>query len=86
MTTSHNPTDATRGQSLKLRVLAHKEALEKNLAKLGPNDRQRRAIEAALSEIQGLITGDLDHIPKVVAAELNQWLEATKYVDEQPRT
>jgi len=81
MGTKINPTDATRGQSLKLRVLAHKKALEADLARLGPSDRSRRPIEAALSQIEGLLTGDLDHIPKVVAEELNRWLEATKYVD-----
>lgn len=80
MSTNINPVDATRSQSLRLRAAAHKEALEESLAKLDPNDRSRRDIEAALSELQGLLTGDLDHIPKVVAAELSRWLEATKYV------
>ena len=82
MSTNINPVDASRGQSLRLRVAAHKEALEQSLAKLGTNDRSRRDIEAALSEVQGLLTGDLDRIPKVVAAELSKWLEATKYVGE----
>lgn len=85
MTTNINPTDATRGQSLKLRVLAHKKALEGSLAKLGPGDRSRRPLEAALSQLDGLLTGDLDRIPNTVAAELNRWLEATKYVDDQLR-
>jgi hypothetical protein len=85
MSTNTNPTDATRGQSLKLRVLAHKKALEDNLTKLGAGDRSRRPIEAALSQIEGLLTGDLDRIPNAVATELNRWLEATKYVDDQPR-
>ena len=80
MGTNINAVDATRGQSLRLRVAAHKEALEKSLAKLVPNDRSRRDIEAALSEVQGLLTGDLDHIPKVVAAELSRWLETTKNI------
>jgi hypothetical protein len=81
MTTTINPVDATRGQSLKLRVAAHKQALEKNLATLAPGDRARRDIEVALNEVEGLLTGDLDHIPKVVAVELSRWLEANKYVD-----
>ena len=85
MGTTINPTDATRGQSLKLRVLAHKKALEDSLTKLGAGDRARRPIEAALNQIDGLLTGDLDRIPNAVATELNQWLEATKYVDDQPR-
>jgi len=78
-------TDKTRGQSLKLRVLAHKKALEETLATLSPADRYRRDVEAALSQIQGLLTGDLDRIPHVVAAELSRWLEATKYVDDRVR-
>jgi hypothetical protein len=79
-------TDQTRGQSLKSRVLAHKQALEDTLAALSPTDRARRDVEAALSQVHGLLTGDLDHIPHVVAAELSRWLEATKYVDIPART
>lgn len=82
MSTNINPVDATRGQSLKLRVAAHKKTLERSLAKLGPDDRARRPIENALSEIDGLLTGDLDRIPRVVAAELSTWLEATKHIGE----
>ena len=81
---SHDsPTDATRGQSLKERVLAHKLALEQTLDTLPADDRARRDIESALSQIAGMLPKDMDHIPKVVAAELNQWLEATKFVDAQ---
>jgi hypothetical protein len=80
MSANTNPVDTMRGQSLKLRVAAHKETLENSLAKLGPGDRSRREIEQVLSEVDGLLTGDLDHIPKVVAAELSRWLEASKYI------
>lgn len=82
MSTAINPTDATRGESLKLRAIAHKQALEEQLATLAPDDRARRELEMALSQIEGLLTGDLDNIPKVVAVELNRWLEASKYISE----
>jgi mannose-6-phosphate isomerase-like protein (cupin superfamily) len=35
--------------------------------------------------VQGLLTGDLDNFPRVVAAELNTWLEASKHLDEYHR-
>lgn len=77
-----NTTDATRGSSLRVRVEARKQELEQALAKLGPGDRARVDIEQALSEVSGLLTGDLDRIPRVVAAELSAWLESNKHVDE----
>jgi hypothetical protein len=80
-----NSTDATRGSSLRVRVEARKQELELALAKLGPDDRARNDIEHALNEISGLLTGDLDQIPKVVASELSNWLEANKHVDEWQR-
>ncbi|MBS1124716.1 MAG: hypothetical protein H6Q90_6944 [Deltaproteobacteria bacterium] len=77
-----NTTEAMRGQSLRARVEARKQELEAALAMLGPNDRARPDIENALNEVGGLLTGDLDHIPRVVAAELSNWLEANKHVYE----
>lgn len=77
-----NTTDATRGQSLRARVEARKQELEVALAKLGPDERGRTDIERALNEVSGLLTGNLDQIPRVVAAELSTWLEANKHVNE----
>jgi hypothetical protein len=77
-----NTTDATRGSSLKIRVETRKQELELALAKLGPDDRARPDIELALNEVGELLTGNLDQIPHVVAAELNNWLEANKHVNE----
>lgn len=77
-----NTTEAMRGQSLRARVEARKLELEAALAELGPEDRARGDIETALNEISGLLTGDLDHIPRVVAAELSTWLEANRHVNE----
>jgi hypothetical protein len=75
-------TEAMRGASLRVRVEARKNELELALAKLGPDDRARNDIEKALSEVSGLLTGDLDQIPRVVAKELSTWLEANKHVNE----
>jgi hypothetical protein len=72
----------TRGQGLRERVEARKHELEVALAKLGPNERARADIENALNEVSGLLTGELDQIPRVVAAELSTWLEANKHVNE----
>jgi len=77
-----NTTDATRGSSLRARVTARKEELERAFATLAPDDRARRDVEGALNEVSGLLTGDLDHIPPVVAMELNNWLEANKHINE----
>ena len=67
MNKNENTTEATRGSSLRVRVEARKQELEQALAKLGPDDRARVDIEQALNEITGLLTGDLDQIPRVVA-------------------
>lgn len=82
MNKNENTTDATRGSSLKVRVEARKQELELALAKLGPDDRARVDIEQALNEVTGLLTGNLDQIPRVVAAELSTWLESNKHINE----
>jgi hypothetical protein len=78
-----NSTDATRGQGLRERVEARKLELETAAAALPEGDRTRRDLESALSQVQGLLTGDLDNIPHVVAAQLSTWLEASKHLDER---
>jgi hypothetical protein len=42
--------------------------------------RTRRDIEAALGALDELLTGNLDHIPPVVAAQMSKWLESSKYL------
>jgi hypothetical protein len=44
--------------------------------------RIRGDLEKALGRLTGLLTGDLDHFPRVVAAEVSTWLEANKHLDE----
>lgn len=83
MTKTTNSTDATSGLQLRVRVQAREHELQAALAKLAPDARERTDIQAALNEVTGLLTGNLDQIPRVVAAELNTWLEANKHVAEQ---
>ena len=80
-----NTTDATTGKSLRSRVEIRKAELETALAKATTDDRTRGDLELALSQVAGLLTGDLDRIPHVVAAELSAWLEANKHLDEHHR-
>jgi len=78
-----NTTDATTGQSLRARVETRKAEIEAAVARPDLDKRVRRDLDVALSEVGGLLTGDLDNIPKVVAAQLNTWLEANKHLDER---
>ena len=77
-----NTTDATVGQSLRARVAARKAELEAACASAATDERTRSNLQSALDQIEGLLTGDLDRIPKVVAVELSRWLEANKHLDE----
>jgi len=74
---------ATTHPGLVARVKTRKAELEADLAKLAPADRARLPVEMALSQIEGLLGGNLDPLPKVVGEELSAWLEATKYIGEQ---
>ncbi len=76
-----NTTDATRGQRLCDRVLVRKNELEDMLADCGPREELRRQlIETALATVYSLITGDLAHPSRVVARDLNRWLERHKHL------
>lgn len=77
-----NTTDATVGQGLRARVAARKAELEAARASATIDERTRSDLQSALDQIEGLLTGDLDRIPRVVAVELSRWLEANKHLDE----
>ena len=79
----HNSTDATQGQALRVRVETRKRELEAAMSKLPPGP-ERLDLERALGTIVGLLTGDLDNVPNVVAAQLSQWLEANQHLAEAP--
>jgi type IV secretory pathway VirB2 component (pilin) len=66
--------------NLRARVEARRAELEAALARLVAGDRARRPLEEALGQIDGLLTGNVDQIPAVVAAELSTWLESNKYL------
>ena len=78
-----NTTDATTGQGLRARVEARRAELRTAIASGSTNARTRGELENALGQIEGLLTGDLDRIPRVVAEELSTWLEASKHLDER---
>lgn len=82
-TKDENTTDATRGSALRSRVETRMRELELALSTLSPTDRARPDIEIALAGVRGLLTGNLDQIPYVVAAELSNWLEANKHINER---
>ncbi len=78
-----NSSDATTGQPMVLRILARKEELEGRLLTLRTDDlHARQEIYNALATIGELLTGDLEHIPPIVVADMSRWLERNKHVAE----
>ena len=80
--TTENTTDATRGQPLALRAQKRLAELEALMAGLPAGAMLRSEIELAISSVSGLLTGNLDKLPRTTAAELNRWLESTKHLGE----
>jgi len=78
-----NTTDATVGQGLRARVAARKAELEAAIASPATDGHTRDDLQSALNQIEGLLTGNLDQIPRVVAAGLSAWLEASKHLNER---
>jgi hypothetical protein len=77
-----NTTDATVGQNLRDRVAARAAEIKAAIADPATDDHVRKDLQTALDQVQGMLTGDLDQIPRVVSASLNMWLEANKHLDE----
>ena len=78
-----NSTDATRGEPLALRAQKRKAELEAALDKLPADElRARNDIEIAVSSINALLTGDVDHLADTTAAELSRLLENSKHLAE----
>src|SRR5438045_569480 len=76
-----NSVDATVGQPIVARVMARKHELEALLAALPADEVSVRGdIGLALSTIEDLLSGDLAHVPAIVAADMNRWLERNKHV------
>jgi hypothetical protein len=75
-----NPTEPT--PSLRAVCEARQGQLKEALARLaadGPS-QTRADIEVALAALDGLLTGNLDRIPAVVAAQLGKWITTSKYL------
>jgi hypothetical protein len=73
---------ATTHPSLLERCEARRQELTEALDQLDDDGapQTRRDIAAAVDAIDGLLTGDLDHIPHVVAAQMSRWLEASRHL------
>lgn len=79
-----NPDEPKHGEVLRKLVETRQQQLELVLAQI-PKEKSeppetRADIETALSALKALMTGDLNNIPDVVAEELTQWLETSKYL------
>lgn len=78
-----NSTDATIGQPIVERVLFRKAELEEALERVDDPASQLYAdISLALSTVEQLLSGDLERVPAVVVADMNNWLERNKHVAE----
>jgi hypothetical protein len=78
-----NSTDATIGQPLVARVQARQQELATALAAVPDDHGHLHAeITLALDTVHQLLTGDLQNVPPVVAADMNRWLERNKHVAE----
>jgi hypothetical protein len=81
--TVENSTDATRGEPLAMRAQKRKLELALALAKLPADDmRARNDIDAAMASIDGLLTGDVEHLSDATAADLSRLLENIKHLAE----
>jgi hypothetical protein len=82
-----NTTDATRGEPLGLRAHKRRAELELALATLPAEDlRARGDIELAMSSVDPMLTGDLEHLSDATASEISRWLEHTKHLAETTPT
>lgn len=80
---SLNSTDATTGQPIVQRVLARQQELSTVLAGVPDDNGHLHAeITLALDTVHQLLSGDLQNVPPVVAADMNRWLERNKHVAE----
>lgn len=81
---AENSTDATRGEPLAMRARERRADLLRALDDVAlDHPRVRRDIEAAVSAIDALLTGDDAHLTDATAAEINRWLESSKHLGER---
>jgi hypothetical protein len=72
---------AKHGQGLRALVQARHRILEQDLNAIQKGAPGKSAdIEAALSALKALLSGNLDQIPPMVAQELSRWIETSKHL------
>jgi len=75
------PVEQRHGQGVRALVEARQHELELELAQIQKGAPGKSSdVEAALSALKALLTGNLDQIPPVLAQELNRWIETSKYL------
>lgn len=81
-----NSTDATQGEPLAVRAMARRDELVKIQGALA-KDRKTEAndLQLAIDTVNGLLTGDTEHLTETTASDLNRWLEETKHLGERPK-
>jgi hypothetical protein len=72
--------DAMRGRLLAIRVRARIDELEKLLATTESETMRARAIAQELAVAEAFMTGDNEHPADVVAHDMSEWLERTRYL------
>jgi hypothetical protein len=82
MKNTDNSIDATRGQPLAVRAQARIKELEALVVEMPQGARERSEIEGSIASAKSLLTGNLDKLPPTTAADLNRWLETTKYIGQ----
>jgi hypothetical protein len=67
-------------EPLRTRIETRVAELEALLETIEPGDRTRIDVENALRAVARLTTGDMDRIPTIIAKDLANWLETSKYL------
>lgn len=72
---------ASAHPGLRAQCEARRAELEEALRHLdGGSETTRRDIEVAIDALNGLLTGNLDQIPPIVAGQLSKWIASSKYL------
>ncbi len=71
---------AMRGHLLGIRVRARVDELEKILVTLAPETVRARSLSQELAIAASFMTGDDEHPADVVAHDMSEWLERSKYL------
>jgi hypothetical protein len=76
------------GQGLLARIEERRHELEVSLAHAQAEriaTPHEEAIETSLNALDGILTDELDDLSEPTAAQLNKWLESTRFLPEQQR-